>query len=333
MAKKSYDRDILALDDTQLEKFARQWVSKKKGYYKITNFAGAGDRGRDVVGFLSSALHEGEWHNYQCKQLGKPLGTDEALSEIGKIFYYSKVGDFTLPTKMYFVAPRNLNRNLKTMVFNPSAFRKFFLENWEKYCAKTIVTGKEIGLDTKLGELVCGFDFANVEHIGLDELLEDSAAKSVLYDWFGADPGPAPVGVVPPTVQASELPYVGQLVDAYGEHAGLEFSSHEDVAAHADYWQHFGLQRERFFDADAFNRFYRDSTSEEDIAGLRREVYHGIIDRYRANYADTLSRIDAVMSQAANVRPAGVLGHHARTTVKQGLCHHYVNDGELKWKK
>jgi erythromycin esterase-like protein len=64
------------------------------------------------------------------------------------------------------------------------------------------------------------------------------------------------------------------------------------------------MQRERFFDADAFSRFYRDNTMSEEIERLRHDMYHGA-DVHRANHADSLSRVDAVMMQAANVQPAG----------------------------
>ena len=71
------ERLIYTLTDTELERFVREWVEHKKGdYVEVERFTGAGDMGRDVVGYLSSKRHEGEWHNYQCKQYGKavPLG-------------------------------------------------------------------------------------------------------------------------------------------------------------------------------------------------------------------------------------------------------------------
>lgn len=54
-----YRRQILALDDDQLEEFVRQWALKKTEYAEVERFTGTGDMGRDVVGFLSSQRHEG----------------------------------------------------------------------------------------------------------------------------------------------------------------------------------------------------------------------------------------------------------------------------------
>lgn len=103
-----FDRHILSLDDTQLEQFVRDWVAQKQEYYEVTPFKGTGDKGRDVVGFLTKERHEGEWHNFQCKQYSSNLGTAKAILEIGKILYYSYLGDFTPPSKFYLVAPKGI---------------------------------------------------------------------------------------------------------------------------------------------------------------------------------------------------------------------------------
>jgi hypothetical protein len=115
MIKKDYTRDILALDDAQLEQFMREWVdSKTCSYVEVTRFSGAGDRGRDVVGFLSKERHEGPWHNYQCKQYKNLLPVAKALCEIGKVLYYAFKREFSPPNSYMFVAPRGVVRNLET---------------------------------------------------------------------------------------------------------------------------------------------------------------------------------------------------------------------------
>ena len=51
----------------------------------------------------------------------------------------------------------------------------------------------------------------------------------------------------------------------------------------------------------------------------------------------TLVILDAayprMMAHAATLQPGGPLGHHAGITVKQGFCHHFVNDEKLTWCK
>jgi hypothetical protein len=163
--------------------------------------------------------------------------------------------------------------------------------------------------------------------------LGDAAAKPVLAKWFGADPGAPPRGIVPTEVDVREQAYLSQLIDAYRERTGKSFPDHVAVAADDTHGPHLLDQRKRFFEADAFDRFYRDNTLEEDLEALHEEVYHGVVGSYRGTHPDTLARVDAVMDQAAAVKPAGLLANHARVPVRQGFCHHFANDGRFVWKR
>lgn len=334
MSKTNYDRLILALDDTELEKFVRDWVDyKKSSYVEVTRFSGSGDLGRDVVGFLSKDRHEGAWHNYQCKQYAKNLPTDTALCEIGKILYYAFQDEFSAPAQYFFVAPRGVNLNLETLIFNPSQFQNKLITEWDKYCANKIIDGTAISLNSALEVFIRNFDFSTISRLNLDNIINDPSVKPVLFKWFGADPGPAPQGKVPANVLASELPYINQLVDAYSQREAKAFASHEEVANHLEHSGHLSRQRERFYDADAFKRFYRDNTDQSVIETFEKDIFHGVIDTCNAKHVDALDRVDAVMSQAANVQPSGPLAHYARVPIKQGVCHHFANENRLKWRK
>lgn len=150
---------------------------------------------------------------------------------------------------------------------------------------------------------------------------------------FKENPEPAPKGIVPVVLEDREMPYIQQLLDAYGEREKCAYPDHDSVKDHQDYGVHLGRQRERFFDADAFARFYRDNTMGEEIDSLHDDMLHGVIEVHDANHEDSLARVNAVMMQAANVQPSGVLSRHARVPVKQGICHHFANAGKLKWRK
>ena len=106
------ERYLIALPDEELEKFAYEWGLLKRGYFQVERFSGAGDMGRDVVGYLTKDRHEGEWHNYQCKQYGKAVPLEVGLRELGKVLYFAHQGEFTAPTKYVFVAPRGVVRTL-----------------------------------------------------------------------------------------------------------------------------------------------------------------------------------------------------------------------------
>lgn len=335
MTKKSYDRNILALDDTELEQFVLDWVKSKTGIYiEITRFSGSGDLGRDVVGFCTKDKHEGEWHNYQCKQYAKNLPTDTAICEIGKILYYAYRNEFTAPTRYFFVVPRGVNRNLETLIYNPQKFKSQIIAEWDKYCANKIIDGKNIQLDLSLKQFIQNFDFSNIHRLNLDDILSDTFIKPVLFKWFGADPGPAPLANVPEKIEDSELPYINQLVDAYSQREGKKFINHEEVAKHSQHSKHLSIQRERFYGADVFKRFYRDNTDQSVIESFENDIYHGIFDTCEGRrHADALDCVNSVMNQAANIQPSGPLAHHARVPIKQGICHHFANEERLKWRK
>ncbi len=299
----------------------------------VTRFSGPGDLGRDVVAFLSAEKHEGPWHNYQCKQYRKTLPTDTALHELGKILYYASRKEFTTPTKYFFVAPRGVNRNLEKLIFNPSQLKEKLLNDWDKYCAKDIISGTDVVLDSDLKTLIDAFDFSTVSRLNLSDILNDPCVSPVLVSWFGADPGPAPAGEVPNEILPSELPYINQLVNAYSKREGKSFSTDKDIESFPTHKAHLAMQRERFFDADAFKRFYRDNTDMAIVSAFEKDMFHGVVDTCGVKHADALDCVNAVMSQAANVQPSGLLAPHARVPIKQGICHHFANEELLKWQK
>jgi hypothetical protein len=327
------ERHILALPSDELEKFAREWALLKKGYFEVERFSGAGDMGRDVVGYLTKDRHEGAWHNYQCKQYGKAVPLDVGLRELGKILYFAYKGEFTAPTKCFFVAPRGVVRPLRTYISKPSELKKALVDNWDKYCAHGITKKETIALTPPLRAFLNAWDFSQVSVISVDAILDDPAGKVIMAKRFKENPDAAPKGIVPDGIEDREMPYVQQLLDAYGERDNCTYADHVAIKDHDNHGPHLTMQRERFFDADAFARFYRDNTMSEEIDLLRQDVFHGVADVHSAKHEDSLTRANAVMSQAANIHPSGVLSRHARVPVKQGICHHFANEGKFKWRK
>jgi hypothetical protein len=82
------DRQILAMTDTELEQFVRDWVElKKKDYVEIERFTGPGDRGRDPAG-----------HAVMVKWFGKdpgaaPVGEAPASLETREMPYVRQLLD------------------------------------------------------------------------------------------------------------------------------------------------------------------------------------------------------------------------------------------------
>ncbi|MGU3420840.1 ABC-three component system protein [Methylobacterium sp. D54C] len=321
------------MDDDELEIFCRAWVEKKSGYIEVKRFAGTGDMGRDVVGFATDQRHDGPWDNYQCKQYRKGVSRSQGLLAIGKVLYWASRGKFSVPGNFYFVAPKGLARKLELLVDSPSEMKKALIEEWLSVCANSITKKITVPLDAALIDIIDSFDFSNVRVVTIDDMIDDPAVKPLLIEKFGADPGSYPAAAVPQDVQATEMRYIVELVEAYGERAQVPFVDHTAVLAHDEHGSDLRRQRERFFEADAFQKFYRDNTSVNIISGFRKDVRFGVVDRWKASAADTLSRVDAVMNHAGTITCAGPLAKYAHVPVKQGMCHHFVNDGEMSWKK
>ena len=54
------------LDDDQLEEFVELFADRiGAGYVAVHRMGQANDKGRDVVGFLTAAKHEGPWDLFQ----------------------------------------------------------------------------------------------------------------------------------------------------------------------------------------------------------------------------------------------------------------------------
>lgn len=329
-----YERQILALNDVGLEKLVRQWADQQKHKYdSVKRFAGSGDMGRDVVGFYSQSKHDGHWDNYQCKQYNKALPTDQGMLELGKILYFSYIKKFTLPTNYYFVAPKGINRNLETYIFNPNAFKQALIDDWDKFCKDRIIKGTPIPLDKKLQSFIESYNFSSIDIIDIDKIISDISFKSILVEWFGGEFLPAPEGVVPKDIQEEESQYIQEILKVYSEKDQAHYLKIEDLNGHSDFELDLDIQRERYFSADAFKRFYRDNTVGDLLNSLENQIFKGVYDTAQITYPTSYDRMCSVMTQAANISPSGKLAVHTKVDVKQGYCHHFVNGGKLKWHK
>ena len=328
-----YDRLVLLMSDEELEKFCRDWVDKKPGYFEVRRFAGPGDKGRDVVGFRTDQRHDGAWDNYQCKQYLRGVSLPQGLLAIGKVLYWASRGEFTAPEHFYFLAPKGVARKLEAIVDKPSELKAALVAEWDTVCSTAITKKDTVPFDEKLEAIIAGYPFKNVHVVTLDDMMSDPAVKPLLIEKWGADPGNYPVATVPAEVQSSEMRYIEELVGAYGERANSSFAHHDAVLNHDEHGPDLRRQRERFFEADAFQKFYRDNTSPAVIARFRKDIEHGVVDRWNAPAIDTLARVHAVIEHAGVVSPGGPLAKYAYVTVKQGICHHFVNDGEMSWRK
>jgi hypothetical protein len=200
------------IDDAELEEFIEIWIERRSKRYKsVERLGAANDKGRDVVGFLTDRKHEGEWDLFQCKRKtrGGTLGTPEAMTELGKLFYHHINGAYrTLPTSYTFVAPRGVVGPLRDLILNPSTIGPYLISNWEKDC-KTKITGKaSVTLSSELRDAIAAYDFARVSYMTAPMIVKDPEAAVALSKVLGLLPDEAPRGSAPDKIQDEELPYI-----------------------------------------------------------------------------------------------------------------------------
>lgn len=327
-------RGIQTLRPNELELFVDHWMSNKAKAYSATQvWAGTGDKGRDVVGFLSPQRFEGPWHLFQAKQLKSVLRMPDILPELAKVFHHANRDGTSLPAAYHFIAPQGAARAVLEGIGHPTRLRQTIIDQWDQNCATKIVERATVPLTSELLALIHRFDFSSVHLFDVYAILKDPHIRPTLVKFFGADPGPYASEGTPDAIADVEENYLAQIVQAYEERARASFPDVAAVLAHGEFREHLWEQRTRYFEAAYFKRHYRDNTLERELVDFGQQIYHGVVGAYRASYPDTLARIDGVTDRAASVVPAGILAPYARVEVKQGFCHHLANEGRLPWKR
>ncbi|CAM3873671.1 hypothetical protein GCM10027565_43450 [Bordetella tumulicola] len=325
---------ILKLDSDELEELVKKWLAlESEIYFDFSRSSGAYDRGLDAVGFLTKERHDGDWDNFQCKQLRSTLKDGEFFAEIGKVFYYASLNEFILPRRYIFVAPNGISKETKKFVNSPKQLKAALLDEWDVRCSGKIISKKKIPLSSELKTAIEGYDFSKIEAWNNTKLIEQPNVRKVLHYFMDVNPGSAPQGTVPADIDPTERGLINQLIGVYEDDCGEKFSNEDAVHAHEKYGQHLLVQRTRYYDAEAFHRHFRDNIDPKTLKQFNHDIYHAVIDEYLSSSG--LPRVNAVMKSAGNVQVSGVFGKHnsAAVSVKQGVCHQQANIGVMPWKK
>jgi len=316
------------------EDFTEEWAtSLESAYVKVRRFGGSGDYGVDVAGFCTNKGFEDTWDNYQCKRYAHPLRPSDIWIELGKIIYYSHMGEYTPPRKHYFVASLGIGTKLERLLNKPSLLCEKFKDNWSGHCKNGITTTKEIELSGKLLLYVDAFDFtifSSKSHVELIKAHSDTGFHVVR---FGGGLPARPDPESPPGVPASaESRYIRQILDAYEDYLGSQLHDMSALVGHGKLEKDFKRQRERFYHAEALRNFARDTVPPGTFDDLQDEVYHGVVDVTDAAHPNGYERMKATVSQASTVAlSANPLSSVTKSQDRQGICHQLANEDRLKW--
>lgn len=318
------------------EEFTEEWASSLgSSYHSVQRFAGAGDKGLDVVGFINSNQFTDGWDNYQCKFYDKPLKPSDVWVEFGKIIYFTKCGEYTPPRKYYFVAPKQIGTKLGKLLADASRLKEELKDNWEKHCENGITSTSKIKLDGDLLNHLESFDFTIFDSVSLVQMIEQHVITPFHAVRFGGGLGPRPEPGIPPENTVSmEQRYVRQLLSAYAQSIGDDQQSPNLslLDKNDSIKKNFRRQRERFYHAESLRSFSRDTVPQGVFEALQEDIFHGVVDMCEAPHACDMDRLNATMSQAANITvDASPLSSVTHSRDKQGICHQLVNDSRLSW--
>lgn len=301
----------------------------EKAYKKVTRCAGAGDKGRDVIGRFDTG-----WDNYQCKHYGEKLSVADVVAELGKLVFYTWRGDFTLPREYRFVSPKGCSPDCIDMLANKARITKEIIARWDKLCRDKITKTESIPLDGKLLDYLNSIDFSFVDEIPPQELIDKHAKTPYHPARFGSYhlKRPEVESSVPDVVGDNESVYIEALLHAFSDVDGTTYSL--DSVKDSEYAEDLERARINFFSAESLRTFSRDAFPDGCYEGLKDECYEGVHTVVRKKHDNGYERFLEVSTHSVSIPyDSHPLVHFLRTSDRKGLCHQLVNDQKIKWIK
>ncbi|EJD6084798.1 TPA: hypothetical protein KEY91_002723 [Proteus mirabilis] len=334
-------KNIPAIDRIKLfspdewEEFIEEWLSSKKDMYSsIERLGGSGDQGRDVVGY-KEILPNGSyiWDNYQCKHYDHALMPSDVWIEIGKLCYFTFIGDFPLPERYFFVGPRGVGTSLSNMLINPNKLKSEFIKNWDNYCKDKITKNTSIDLSPEFNEYIDTIDFSIFNKLTPLMLIEEHSITPYHIARFGGGLPARPVTPqAPKIIGKQEQLYIESLLNAYGSDSSNCYKIINEVDV--KYKGHLDRSRENFYSAEQLKQFSRDILPPGIFESLKEEIYSGTIDVYENDHTTGFVCVKAVEGEAKKIAiNSNPLSLYSTIKDRMGICHHLANEGIYKWVK
>jgi hypothetical protein len=331
---------IKGYSEDEFEGLIQEWAFfykqlKEKRYVQVGKFGGAGDKGRDVVGYIDPLGSGGRLDIFQCKHYGHPLQPGEVWVELGKLCYYTFCGAFAVPEQYRFVCPENVGGDLGFLLEKPEHLRARLIAEWPKHVENGITKKIPVRLEGKLLDHVKTFDFTRVGYKPIHEIVEEFRQTTRYAPRFGGgliiprSPDKKP----PAGIEDHEQRYVEQLIEAYQDHKDDSVTL-DTLAAHPELDQHFVRSRERYFCAETLRLDVRDNLPEGvTFEQVQDQVLDAVSDICEDKaHASGLVRVNAVTDHAGNyVVQDHPLKGYVNSRILKGVCHQLSNKDQLKW--
>jgi len=321
--------------DDEWEQFIREWAEGLRGKYKeVRRASGAGDKGRDIIGYVGSVNAGGDWDNYQCKHYDHALYPSDLWKELAKLCYYTFKKNYSVPRAYYFVAPRGVGPDVLALLENPEKLRAGLIAKWEE--GELLKVGKkEIVLEGELRKHVEAFDFSIVKDLPPSVVIDEHRETRHHAARFGGGLVRLPPdnADVPADIAAEESRFVAQLLEAYGDSLSKQVASADDLKDHPKLKKHFDRQRTYFYLAELLRNFTRDNIPEEGCyERLQDTIHDGVIDTAEGAHADGFERVKQTIAVARTLQ---IDSHPLKECLelyhRSGICHQLANEDRLTW--
>ena len=328
---------IYSMSPDTWEHFIEEWMTHFDVgvYYDFERLGGAGDQGRDIVGYVSNPVNDPKyiWDNFQCKHYAKPLAPSDIWVEVGKICYFSYLNEYPFPRKYYFIAPRGVGTRLSGLLKKPNTLKSALYLNWDKYCKKGITSTKDVILDDGLKSYINGLDFAAFDKIATIKIIQGHSKTQFHVDRFNTALPPRPkTPQVSTTVGQHELNYVTKLVHAYDSHCKDHILSINNLIEFPSYESHLKRAREDFLHAETLRNFSRDTLPDGEFESIQDQVLSGVIDIVEDKHQDGFTKVKEVVKESRRLQlPKNLLSTCLTINDRGGICHQLSNSNKISW--
>lgn len=318
------------------EEFIEEWIDiKKTDYLEAEKFGGAGDKGRDVVGYVTDKNKANYiWDCFQCKHYENSLRPSQVYKEFIKILYHTYKLEYPIPRKYYFVSPKGCGTTLSKLLQNSIELKKAIIDNWDKNCDIDATKGG-IKLEGEFLKWVNNFDFSIFSKIHTKNILKEHIKHPNHLIRFGGglpEREKLDINTIPNEIQKTETIYVSQLLSAYGSESKENYKIVSDLDTKEKYKNHFIRSRISFHHAEQLRNFSRDSLPIDTFEDFQNEILSGIIDIIEDNHSNNFIKVKEVEKQARSiVISSNPLKEVSIINDRSGVCHQLINDEKIKW--
>lgn len=293
------------MDEDSFEQFTLEWLfgCKKSKYSSIKRIGGAGDKGRDVVGYYS----DGTVDYYQCKHYNTGLAPTNYYLELGKLCYYTYKKEIPIPKEYFIIASNDVGSSLQDLI------------------------------DKSFLDYIRSFDFTIIKTYPIAQVIDEYLDTIYGNIRFGGRRLSLPTTLTPTdTVESEEMPYISALLEAYSDELNIKIDTIKSLEAYSSYFKHLNRQRKDYYSAETIRRFVRDTlTDSQQFDVLKEEIYNGIIDTHEQEYDSGYKRLVEDLKQAAVTNTSKSMLdsklHCIGNSERKGVCHMLVNDNKLRW--